>query len=100
MDFYKVASILESEGIRKKLSARDAVESRNRIRQTARDLMSEAELASLLDSKEPMATFDGLVAKYSGPPENLSGDSLYNRIIEGSMKGRGTIDDLFQIPKS
>jgi len=77
--------------------ARAACEMRNSIREMARDIMKNQNLASFLDLQEPMATFESLVTKYSGPGYNFSGDALWNAIIEGSMKGRGLVDDLFKI---
>ena len=59
--------------------------------------MQDQEIARFLDEQEPMVTFEQLVEKYSGPDYNLSGDALWIRIIDSSMKGRGLIDDLFRI---
>lgn len=75
--------------------AREAVDMRNNIRRTARDLMKDQELAQFLDALEPMRTLDELVELYKS--RGFSGDSLWNEIINASMRGRGGVDILFEI---
>lgn len=75
--------------------ARDACDMKNSIHRTARDLMNEQYIAQFLDDLEPMATFEGLVEKCTGPKFGLRGDAFWNRIIDSSMKGRGLVDILF-----
>lgn len=73
--------------------ARDAFNMRNSLRTTARESMADTEWANHLMSQERNKTFEELVRE--GTERGLSGDALWNKIIESSMKSRGWLDSLF-----
>jgi len=71
-------------------AAREAVGMRNTIRTTTRTSMKDVDIADFLNSIEMNMTWDEAFVKYGGD---------YEKIIEGSMRGRGVVDELFKIPK-
>ena len=62
---------------------------RNSYRTYARELMADREYAAYLNKVEPNMTWQQIVDKYSG---QYSGDSLWNRIIEGSQSSRSSVN--------
>ncbi len=71
-------------------AVREAVELRNTIRTTTRTSMKDVDIADFLNTKEVNMTWDDTFLKYNGE---------YEKIIDASMRGRGVVDVLFQIPK-
>jgi len=67
-----------------------AVQMRNTIRTTTRTSMKDVEIADFLNTKEVNKTWDEAFLKYNGE---------YEKIIDASMRGRGVVDVLLQIPK-
>lgn len=78
-------------------AAREAVEMRNTIRTTARNVMQDVDIADFLNSKEVNKTFEQLYSEKSVLFTNQN--DIYNSIIESSMKGRGFVDQLYKIPQ-
>ena len=83
-------SILVNRSNGLEAAAREAVEMRNTIRTTTRTSMKDVDMADFLNIKGKNMTWDEAFIKYGGD---------YEKIIEGSMRGRGAIDELFKIPK-
>lgn len=75
--------------------ARDAFNMRNSLRTTAREAMTDTEWSKYLMSQERNKTFEQLVEENMG--KGLSGDALWNKIIESSMKSRDYVDKLFDL---
>jgi hypothetical protein len=71
-------------------AAREALEMRNTIRTTTRNSMKDTDIANFLNTKEVNMTWEEAMSKYN---------SNYEEIIQASMRGRGVVDVLFQIPK-
>lgn len=71
-------------------AAREALEMRNTIRTTTRNSMKDTDIANFLNTKEVNMTWEEAMSKYNGN---------YEEIIQASMRGRGVVDVLFQIPK-
>lgn len=69
--------------------AKQAVNLRNEIRMTTRQAMKDTDIADYLDARELNLTWEEALNKY---------DTDYNEIILASMRGRGWLNDLFQIP--
>ena len=75
--------------------ARDAFNMRNSLRTTAREAMTDTEWSKYLMSQERNKPFEQLVEENMG--KGLSGDALWNKIIESSMKSRDYVDKLFDL---
>jgi hypothetical protein len=71
-------------------AAGEALEMRNSIRTTTRQSMRDTDIADFLNTKEVNMTWEDAMSKYNGN---------YEEIIQASMRGRGIVDVLFQIPK-
>jgi hypothetical protein len=71
-------------------AAKEALEMRNTIRTTTRNSMKDTDIANFLNTKEVNMTWEEAMSKYNGN---------YEEIIQASMRGRGVVDVLFQIPK-
>jgi hypothetical protein len=69
--------------------AKQAVNLRNEIRITTRQAMEDNDIANFLDAKEVNMTWEEALNKYG---------SDYNEIIQASMRGRGSLNELFKIP--
>ncbi len=69
--------------------AKQALNLRNEIRSGARQGMKDSDIADFLDSKELNMTWEQATIKYNGD---------YDKIIEASMRGRPTVDNVFKIP--
>lgn len=69
--------------------AKQAFNMRNEIRMNARNAMKDADIAEFLNTKEINMTWEAVYSHYRGD---------YNKIIEGSMKGRSDVDQFFKIP--
>jgi len=76
-------------------AARQAYELRNGIRTLARQSMSDREWAEYLLQNERNMTFEELVQK--NIDRGLSGDDIWNKIIESSMSSRDSVDALFKL---
>lgn len=63
---------------------------RNNIRTTTRLSMKDNDIADFLNEKELNLTWEDAMNKYNGD---------YQEIINASMRGRGSVDILFKIPK-
>jgi hypothetical protein len=81
-------SVNRSNGL--EAAAREALEMRNTIRTTTRQSMKDTDIADFLNTKEVNMTWEDAMSKYNGN---------YEEIIQASMRGRGVVDILFQIPK-
>ncbi|MBN9293980.1 MAG: hypothetical protein J0G96_08375 [Flavobacteriia bacterium] len=86
--------------INKKLSlenqAKQAVNLRNEIRSGARQAMKDSDIADYLDTKELNKTWEQLVQEKID--KGFTDDAIYQEIINSSMKGRPTVDNVFKIP--
>ncbi|BBX30398.1 hypothetical protein [Mycolicibacterium alvei] len=86
---------LNEELVRRGVSAEDRArimfEQRNKLRSWSRELMSDRQLADYLNANERNLTFDELVAKNQA--RGLSGDALYNAIVESSTRSRPSVND-------
>jgi hypothetical protein len=76
-------------------AAREAVEMRNSIRTTARQLMKDTDWATALQEGEVNLSWQDVYNKYS---KTHSGDALWNEIIQASMRGREKVDLFFKLP--
>ncbi len=70
--------------------ARQAHALRNDARTTARDLMSDRELAEQLSRDNPNLTWDQLVEKTSA--KGFEGDDIFREIIESSQRSRQSVN--------
>ncbi|WP_459477392.1 hypothetical protein [Clostridium saccharoperbutylacetonicum] len=75
--------------------ARDAFEMRNTIRTQARESMLDQDWAEFLMQNEKNITFEQLVKR--NMDKGLSGDALWNKIIQSSMSSRDSVNSLFQL---
>jgi hypothetical protein len=71
--------------------AKQAFNMRNEIRTKAREIMKDKDIADFLNSKETNMSWEQALEKYK---------DNYNDIIDGSMKGRLGVDNLFKLPKN
>lgn len=71
-------------------AARNALNMRNTIRTKARTSMRDADIGDFLNQNEVNVTWEQAFDKYKGN---------YEDIISASMRGRGSVDSLFKIPK-
>ena len=81
-DMIDVSQTLENQ-------AKQAFNMRNEIRIGAREAMKDADIADFLNTKEANRTWQQVYDYYGGD---------YNKIIDGSMKGRDFVDNIFQLP--
>jgi hypothetical protein len=73
---------------------------RSDVRCWTRTLMSDRRQAAELDTGDPNATFEELVAKCQ-TKYRLTGDAVYEKIIETAKTSRGSVNDMFGInPKN
>lgn len=86
---------LNEELIRRGVSAEKRAhimfEQRNKLRSWARQLMSDRQLAEYLNANERNLTFEDLVAKNQA--RGLSGDALYDAIVESSTRSRPSVNN-------
>lgn len=75
--------------------ARQAFEMRNEIRTTAREAMADTVWAEYLREKEKNKTWEGVVEYKKS--NKLSGDALWQSIIESSMRSRDKVNRLFAL---
>jgi RHS repeat-associated protein len=75
--------------------AKQAFNLRNQFRKEARELMADRELAEKLNKEEPNMTWDQVVEKYK--KQGLSGDDLWNKIIESSQKSRQSVNEQLNV---
>ena len=75
--------------------AKDAFEMRNKIRTQARVSMSDQAWAEYLMQNEKNMTFEQLVKRNIA--KGLTGDELWNKIIQSSMSSRDSVNSLFQL---
>jgi len=79
--------------------ARETAESvhaaRNAIKQTARDLMADRAAAEQLAKEQPLRPIEYYIEKYQ--KEGLEGESLWQRIIEGSTTPNKKVNAQFGI---
>ncbi|WP_415765245.1 hemagglutinin repeat-containing protein [Pseudomonas sp. ZB1P45] len=71
--------------------AKQAFAMRNDLRSTARELMSNRNLADSLNKSDPNRTWSEIVNKYSS--QGLSEDGLWRKIIEKSQSSRTSVND-------
>lgn len=76
--------------------AKQAVNMRNEIRSGARQSMKDSDIANYLDSKELNKTWEQLVQEKTD--KGFLGNAIFQEIINSSMKGRPTVDNVFRIP--
>ena len=60
--------------------------------------MSDRRQAAELDTRDPNPTFEELVAKWEGRRSKgrlITGDAVYEKIIETAKTSRGSVNDLF-----
>jgi hypothetical protein len=80
--------------------ARSLSKLRNDLRCWTRTLMSDRRQAAELDTGDPNRTFEELVVKCQ-IKYDLTGDAVYEKIIETAKTSRGSVNDLFGInPKN
>lgn len=87
----QVRSRLESEGGDLEVRARTLSALRNTLRTWTRDLMHNRADAQLLIAKEQNSSFGALVAR-AIDDKGLSGDAIYNDIIETSTQSRPVVN--------
>ena len=75
--------------------AKDAFEMRNTIRTQARVSMSDQAWAEYLMQNEKNMTFEQLAKR--NIDKGLTGDELWNKIIQSSMSSRDSVNSLFQL---
>jgi len=71
--------------------AKQAFAMRNDLRSTARELMSNRDLADSLNKSDPNRTWSEIANKYSS--QGLSGDDLWRKIIEKSQSSRTSVNN-------
>ncbi|CAB3661281.1 hemagglutinin repeat-containing protein [Achromobacter aegrifaciens] len=71
--------------------AKQAFAMRNDLRSTARELMSNRDLADSLNKSDPNRTWSEITNKYSS--QGLSGDDLWRKIIEKSQSSRESVNN-------
>ncbi|MNY32945.1 hypothetical protein D3C86_1671930 [compost metagenome] len=70
--------------------AKQAFAMRNEVRSTARELMSNRELAEILNKSDPNKTWAEIYDKYTSA--GFSGDNLWRVIIEKSQSSRVSVN--------
>ncbi|MCL2327691.1 MAG: hypothetical protein FWC39_04165 [Bacteroidetes bacterium] len=70
---------------------------RNEIKTTTRDIMKDRDIADFLNKSEPNKTWEDIVTNTT-VNKGLSGNAVWEEIIESSMRGRAAVDTIFQIP--
>ena len=90
----RVLSRLENQGLPREAIAERMSDLRNVLKMRTRNFMADRALA---DSLPPVRPFEFYLQKYSTPPHNLTGDALYNRIIEGSLTPNPGVNAQFGI---
>lgn len=70
--------------------AKQAFELRNQYRTEARALMADRKLADQLNASDPNQTWEEIVNKTKA--KRLSGDDVWNGIIESSMRSRQSVN--------
>jgi hypothetical protein len=86
---------LARQGLSAEERAKIMAEQRNSLRSWVRDIMSNRKSAEDLVASEPNLTWDQLVAKYRA--QGLTGDDLYNRIIDRATASRASVDQALGI---
>lgn len=76
-------------------NARMIVGQRNNLKQQARDLMSDRKAAAALEQTNPIQDFDYYKDKYS--KEGLSGEALYERIMQGGTTPNAGVNQKFGV---
>jgi hypothetical protein len=69
---------------------------RNDLRCWTRTLMTDRRAAADLDTGDPNRTFEELVARCQ-TKYKLTGDAVYQKIIETAKESRGSVNDMFGI---
>ena len=76
--------------------AKQAFDLRNTYRTQARGYMSDRSLAEFLEGNEPNLTWEGYVDHLINN-KGLSGDDVWNYIINSASSGREGVDALFKL---
>jgi filamentous hemagglutinin len=84
---------MEAQGASREAIARRVSNLRNVLKQRSRNMMADRAVA---ESLPPIRPFEHYVEKYSA--EGLSGDALYNRIIERALTPNPLVNAKYGIP--
>ena len=76
-------------------NARTVSDQRNKLKQSARDMMTDRDRAKDLDENFPIRDFDHYKEKYSG--QGYEGESLWGRIMEGGETTNPDVDRKYDV---